>query len=130
VQECHVNRAMNFLNLRRPPSKSPAVWLLELIDRGENAFIEFKSSFQKEVIETLTAFANTQGGAVLNVSGQPESRPESQPESGQALEAKVLRLLSTTPMSKRGISAALGQKSVSGQLNKDTADVGGMGTSR
>jgi predicted HTH transcriptional regulator len=95
---------------------------LELIDRGENALVEFKSSFQKEVIETLTAFANTQGGAVLNISGQsesqPESRPESQPESGQALEAKVLRLLSTTPMSKRGISAALGQKSVSGQLNK------------
>ena len=65
MQECRVNRAMNFLNLRRPPSKSPAVWLLELIDRGENAFVEFKSSFQKEVIETLTAFANTQGGAVL-----------------------------------------------------------------
>jgi len=65
VQECHVNRAINFLNLRRPPSKSPAVWLLELIDRGENALVEFKSSFQKEMIETLTAFANTQGGAVL-----------------------------------------------------------------
>ena len=36
-----------------------------LIAAGEGARVEFKSSFQKEVIETLTAFANTQGGSVL-----------------------------------------------------------------
>jgi len=65
VQECRVNRAMNYLNLRLPPSKPPVAWLLELIDRGENALVEFKGSLQKEGIETLTAFANTQGGAVL-----------------------------------------------------------------
>lgn len=72
-------------------------------------------------------FEATQGGmavtvfkapAEINISGQPESQLESQPESGQALEAKVLRLLSTAPMSKRGISTALGQKVVSGQLIK------------
>ena len=50
-----------------------AAQLLELIAHGESVHVEFKSSFQKEVIETLTAFANTQGGAVLlgiNDSGQ------------------------------------------------------------
>ncbi len=50
-----------------------AAQLLELIAQGEDARVEFKSSFQKDVIETLTAFANTQGGAVLlgiNDSGQ------------------------------------------------------------
>jgi ATP-dependent DNA helicase RecG len=44
-----------------------------LIAAGEGARVEFKSSFQKEVIETLTAFANTQGGSVLigvNDAGQ------------------------------------------------------------
>ena len=56
---------MSFLNLRGLPGKLPAASLLEAISQGEGAFVEFKSSFQKEVIETLTAFANTQGGAVL-----------------------------------------------------------------
>lgn len=42
-----------------------AASLLEAIRQGEGAAIDFKSSFQKEVIETLTAFANTQGGTVL-----------------------------------------------------------------
>ena len=45
-------------------------------------------------------------------------KPESQPESGLTLDVKVLQLLAKTPMSKRDISAALGQKEVSGQLNK------------
>ena len=46
---------------------------------------------------------------------QPESRPESQPES---LEAKVLSLLAVGPMSKTELSRNLGQKKISGQLNK------------
>ena len=45
--------------------KLSAASLLDAIGLGEGAAIEFKSSFQKEVVETLTAFANTQGGAVL-----------------------------------------------------------------
>ena len=44
--------------------------------------------------------------------------PESQPESYLALEARVLWLLTSAPMGKRDISAALAQKEVSGQLNK------------
>ncbi len=39
--------------------------LHKLIAQGENEKLEFKSSFNTEVIETLTAFANTKGGKVL-----------------------------------------------------------------
>ena len=56
---------MSFLSPHGLPAKRPAAALLDVISRGESAFVEFKSSFQKEVIETLTAFANTQGGALL-----------------------------------------------------------------
>jgi ATP-dependent DNA helicase RecG len=48
-------------------------------------------------------------------SQQPESRPESRPES---LDIFVLRLLDKSTLSKSDISKGLGQKSVSGQLNK------------
>ncbi|HEY8906636.1 MAG TPA: ATP-binding protein, partial [Rhodoferax sp.] len=51
--------------LQSLPAHLSAASLLKAISQGEGAFIEFKSSFQKEVVETLTAFANTQGGAVL-----------------------------------------------------------------
>jgi ATP-dependent DNA helicase RecG len=33
--------------------------------KGETQHIEFKSGFNEDVIETLTAFANTKGGRVL-----------------------------------------------------------------
>lgn len=46
---------------------------------------------------------------------QPESRPESQPES---LELRVLNLLLGGTLSKARLAAGLGQKEVSGQLNK------------
>lgn len=35
------------------------------ISQGENEFVEFKSSFNKEVIETLVAFANAKGGRIF-----------------------------------------------------------------
>ncbi len=38
--------------------------ILNIIAEGENERVEFKTSFNKEVIETLVAFANTKGGAV------------------------------------------------------------------
>ena len=44
-----------------------------------------------------------------------ESVPESQPES---LEIRVLRLLQAGPLAKSELSEGLGQKEVSGQLNK------------
>ena len=49
------------------------------------------------------------------VTGEVWPQPESQPES---LEMRVLSLLSNGPMSKSALSTGLGQKEVSGQLNK------------
>ena len=37
----------------------------EMIRQGESLTVEFKSIFDRETIETLVAFANTQGGTVL-----------------------------------------------------------------
>ena len=97
----------------------------------ELELIEKYGSGVRRVIDTFVAyglrepeFEATQGGMAVTVfkatleSTKPESRPESQPESSLALDAKVLQLLVKAPMSKRDISAALGQKEVSGQLNK------------
>jgi len=39
--------------------------VIKLIDNGEGETIEFKSSFQKEVISTIVAFANAKGGKIL-----------------------------------------------------------------
>jgi ATP-dependent DNA helicase RecG len=50
---------------------------------------------------------------------QPESRPESQPESRpESLNILVVRRLSQAPLSKAELSASLGHKEISGQLNK------------
>ena len=39
--------------------------LLKLIEKGENQRVEFKEKFNKETIETATAFANTNDGVIL-----------------------------------------------------------------
>ncbi len=39
--------------------------LLNLINSGEIETLEFKSTFNKEVLETLVSFANSSGGYVL-----------------------------------------------------------------
>ena len=36
-----------------------------MIAQGESGSLEFKKSFGKDVVETVVAFANTQGGTVL-----------------------------------------------------------------
>ena len=38
---------------------------LALLRKGESETVEFKESFDRQVIETLTAFANSRGGRVL-----------------------------------------------------------------
>lgn len=53
--------------------------------------------------------------SVSRAKTQPETQPESQPES---LEVRVLRLLRNGPLAKSEMSLALGQKNISGQLNK------------
>jgi ATP-dependent DNA helicase RecG len=54
------------------------------------------------------------GKAGLRPESQPESQPESRPES---LESRVLLVLKNGSLGKQEISARLGQKDVSGQLN-------------
>lgn len=47
--------------------------LQSIIKKGENQNVEFKSTFNMEVVETLVAFANTKGGSVyigINDSGK------------------------------------------------------------
>jgi len=39
--------------------------LMLMLDNGENKKVEFKKSFDKEAIESLSSFANTKGGTVL-----------------------------------------------------------------
>ena len=39
--------------------------MMSLMHDGESQTVEFKSSFDRETIETLVAFANAQGGTVL-----------------------------------------------------------------
>ena len=39
--------------------------LLEQMQKGENQITEFKTTFQKEVIESVVAFANAKGGKVF-----------------------------------------------------------------
>ena len=39
--------------------------ILSVISAGESGTIEFKATFQKEVIETVVAFANAKGGQIL-----------------------------------------------------------------
>ena len=39
--------------------------LISVIKNGENKTIEFKASFQKEVIESVVAFANSNGGKII-----------------------------------------------------------------
>ncbi|MBI5756856.1 MAG: ATP-binding protein [Nitrospirae bacterium] len=38
---------------------------IKTIPSGESETVEFKTSFDREVIETLVAFANTKGGKVF-----------------------------------------------------------------
>ncbi len=58
-------QALRPLNLRGLSAIDASKRVLDAIAAGENSCLEFKSSFQKEVIETLTAFANTLGGSIL-----------------------------------------------------------------
>jgi len=65
------------------------------------------------------AFEAVGGEVTGEVESPPESRPESQPElRPESLEVRVLRLLTASPLSKAELSAGLGQKEISGQLNK------------
>ena len=49
----------------RSDATMPLDFIKQLIAKGEGLTTEFKQSFDKEVIETIGAFANTKGGYVL-----------------------------------------------------------------
>lgn len=72
-----------------------------------------------EFVFTDTADGSQSRAAAHETDGgerrQPESQPDLQPES---LAARVLRQLADGPMSKADLSRSLGQKQISGQLNR------------
>jgi ATP-dependent DNA helicase RecG len=71
--------------------------------------------------EVVVRFRPAAGGThVRQPESRPEWRPESQPES---LREKIVLILSGGPLSKADIAARLGQKQVSGQLNKVIRDM-------
>jgi ATP-dependent DNA helicase RecG len=72
----------------------------------------------------VTFKAKMVAGGMARAGSKPESRPESQPES---LHRRVLTLLKPRELGKAEISARLGQKKVSGHLNKIIRELIGQG---
>ncbi|MBI4238194.1 MAG: putative DNA binding domain-containing protein [Deltaproteobacteria bacterium] len=70
---------------------------------------------ERQGFVAVTFNAEMVAGNAARPESQPESRPESQPES---LALRVLASLEQEALSKAEISTRLGQKEVSGQLNK------------
>ena len=71
--------------------------ILSLIQNGESETLEFKTSFGKEVIITLSAFANTKGGKVLFGVGN----------DGKATESPNGRNASIIPLTQSGKSSSI-----------------------
>lgn len=68
---------------------------------------------------TIRREMSESGAHETQVGEQPESRPESQLESRpESMEIRILRQLVLQPMGKAQLSEAMGQKVISGQLNK------------
>ena len=100
---------------------------VEVWGRGTNRVIEMCERHgaappvfeEKQGFLVVTFRAQMVAGGAVPGSGQPESRPELQPESQpESLDRRVLALLRPQALGKAEISANLGQKEVSGQLNK------------
>ena len=53
------------VNLRQRKKKMNKQKLMGLLESGESETLEFKSSFNKAVIETIVAFSNTKGGRLI-----------------------------------------------------------------
>ena len=73
----------------------------------------FQVQFVKK--EWISQPESRQSRGRVEAESEPESQPESQPES---LGGKVLKALTEKPLSKAKLSEILGQKEISGQLNK------------
>jgi len=96
---------------------------LELIERYGSGIYRIINECKKALIPQ-PEFKNFSGGFIVifhkKIESQPESQPELQPESQPELllTDKIISLLKHKSLSKSDISKQLGQKSVSGQLNK------------
>ena len=76
----------------------------------------------------VTFKAQLVAGGMARVESRPESQPESRPGSQpESLDRRVLTLLKPQALGKSGISTHLGQKEVSGHLNKVIRGLIGQG---
>ena len=113
-------------SLRRPHSSQPGnpliaepLFLTKYIEKAGTGTVDIYDNCRKTGLKP-PEFRLEKDFFILTVwrkqlLGQPESQIESQPES---LEERVQYLLKNNPLSKSEISSRLGQKRVSGQLNK------------
>lgn len=103
-------------NLRNPSLASHAFHILPYRGLGSGIPRALASWSEIELIEDR---AGNQFKAVVLRTDKDKSQPESQPESRpESLKNAVLRILAERPAGKAEISGRLGQKKVSGQLNK------------
>ena len=107
-------QADNYRSSLRNKLVAEGFYLVNAIEKYGSGFIRIRKALQDypEIDFEVKEFT---GGVMVTFA---QKQPESQPESALPLEARVLRLLAKGPMGKRDISTALGQKEVSGQLNK------------
>lgn len=113
-------------SLRKPHSSQPGnpliaepFFLTKYIEKAGTGTVDMYDNCRKAGLKP-PEFRLENGFFILTIrrkkaAGKLESQLESQPES---LEDRVRYLLKNAPLSKSEISARLGQKEVSGQLNK------------
>ena len=92
-------------------------YLTNVIEKYGSGFIRIRRAMA-DYPEVKFSIEEAQGGvwAVFELEGgEPESQPESQPES---LAEQVLKILGSDALAKQEISQRLGQKAISGPLNK------------
>lgn len=107
-------QADNYRSSLRNKLVAEGFYLTRAIEKYGSGFIRIRQALEDypEIHFDIQEFA---GGMMVTFTRQ---QPESQPEPPFSLEARVLNILVKAPMGKREISAALGQKEISGQLNK------------
>lgn len=107
-------QADNYRSSLRNKLVAEGFYLTRAIEKYGSGFIRIRKALEDypEINFNIQEFA---GGVMVTFSRQ---QPESQPESQLPLEARILPMLARAPLGKREISAALGQKEISGQLNK------------
>jgi predicted HTH transcriptional regulator len=91
--------------------------LRKLIKQGESETVEFKSAFDHAAIETLAAFANAEGGAVLvgvadsgKIADIRLAKPPTKTTQKKTIKDRILDLLSENPkLTRTDIAQLLGK---------------------